>query len=172
MRAHKNAMEVSFAGVKTKQDRSETEPLLATEDPTLVSGFGGPIRQLAAGHNFTCGLREDGQVLCFGKNEYGALGKDIQTAFRVRLCDPTWVKKMWRCLPPKISSVRRSSTGMVCMGWLHRTPNGLRPRLRSLSNGFPASFPPCRLVPVIPARYRNRDRCTVTGNAGCDEASR
>lgn len=53
--------------------------LTSTETPTKVSDLGGPIQQLVGGDGFTCGLRPDGQVLCFGRSEYGAIGKALRT---------------------------------------------------------------------------------------------
>ncbi len=56
--------------------------LISTETPTQVTGLQGLVQDVAAGRFFTCGVRLDGQVLCWGKSPYGALGKDVQTTFQ------------------------------------------------------------------------------------------
>ena len=42
--------------------------------PTLIDGISGRIVDVACGVLHTCALRENGEVLCWGTNEYGQLG--------------------------------------------------------------------------------------------------
>lgn len=51
-----------------------------TETPKAVVGIGGEAKKLVAGNHFACVLRTDGKVLCWGKNEYGTLGRNITSA--------------------------------------------------------------------------------------------
>ena len=53
-----------------------------TETPKAVVGIGGEAKKLVAGNNFSCVLRADGKVFCWGKDEYGSLGKNIATPQR------------------------------------------------------------------------------------------
>ncbi|HEU4412201.1 MAG TPA: hypothetical protein VFS43_43565 [Polyangiaceae bacterium] len=48
------------------------EPLPAPQ--LIANGTLGSVQRIAAGNNYTCALREDGQVLCWGDNEFGQLG--------------------------------------------------------------------------------------------------
>lgn len=41
----------------------------------LVSALAGPVKQVAAGYDFTCALEEDSTVECFGANDSGQLGR-------------------------------------------------------------------------------------------------
>jgi cysteine-rich repeat protein len=45
-------------------------------DPSIVGNVkvGGPIKQLAAGHEHTCALLKGGSVRCWGSSQYGQLG--------------------------------------------------------------------------------------------------
>nr|AGC72653.1 regulator of chromosome condensation, RCC1 [uncultured bacterium A1Q1_fos_565] len=47
----------------------------ASETPKAVIGIGGEVKKIVAGNLFSCALRTDGKLFCWGKNEYGALGK-------------------------------------------------------------------------------------------------
>lgn len=129
--------------------------LVGTEDPTLVSGFGGPIRQLAAGHNFTCGLREDGQVLCFGKNEYGALGKDIQTAFSRPFVRSDLGKENVALFAAQNQLCAQKLDGkLVCMGVVAQDSQRLTTQTPQLVERIPSELSAVSFGP--------RDTCTLS----------
>ena len=48
----------------------------AGDAPTDVPGVGS-VQQLAAGHRFSCALRRDGSVVCWGINESAIAGAGV-----------------------------------------------------------------------------------------------
>jgi alpha-tubulin suppressor-like RCC1 family protein len=56
-----------------KPDRGATGNLF-NETPHKVPTFPRPVKQLATGEAFTCGLLDDGRVACMGTNDAGQLG--------------------------------------------------------------------------------------------------
>ncbi len=44
--------------------------------PTLVAGLGGAAQQVVVGSQFSCALRDDGRVLCWGDDSDGVIGYD------------------------------------------------------------------------------------------------
>lgn len=50
------------------------ENLLSTSTPIEIPGFGAPVAAVTSGNHFSCGLRNDGTLACWGTNWDGQLG--------------------------------------------------------------------------------------------------
>jgi alpha-tubulin suppressor-like RCC1 family protein len=77
--------------------------------PILVDdGTLGVVRQLALGANHSCALRNDGRVLCWGRNNYGQLGIGANIGTNIPNPEPTLIDDS------NLGSVRQ-----VALGDLH-----------------------------------------------------
>ncbi len=54
--------------------------LTPSETPIAVTGLHEPVTKVVCGINYSCALRANGKVACWGQNLYGALGRDVSTA--------------------------------------------------------------------------------------------
>lgn len=67
-------------GIGTYDSRAVALPVLM---PGSSSGYLDGVQQIAAGSGFTCALRNDGSVVCWGQNNVGKLGTgDMRTDHR------------------------------------------------------------------------------------------
>ena len=99
---------------------SESSSRTLTANPELIFFSGATFVQVSAAHSHTCGLTDEGEVHCWGFNDYGQLGIGVgadQTEFPALDFNGSSIVKISQGFQDKNSCAISTTGGLYCWGW-------------------------------------------------------